>query len=125
MTLAEKMCEELRVGGLSDTYVAEGAPDTKDDALSLTPYMGSPVDIDQGIIGDEQNVQCHVRGKTYISGYALAWEAYGALLAKFGAQAAYDGYRIVEFMQSPTYLGRDEKGRRLFSFNMRLKKIFT
>jgi hypothetical protein len=125
MNLVEEICNDLRVEGLANTYVIEGAPDTKDDAISLTPYLGYPVDADQGVVGDEQSVQCYVRGKTYNSGYTLAWEAYEMLLTRFEERKTYDGYGIVEFMQSPTYLERDEKGRCMFSFNMRFRKIFS
>ena len=125
MTLVEELCDDLRANGLPDTYVIEGAPDEKDNAISLTPYLGSAIESDQSVVGDEQNIQCFVRGSTYVSAYALAWDSYNFLMAKNEEQADYAGYGIVEFLQSPTYLRRDEKGRHMFSFNMRLRKIFT
>jgi hypothetical protein len=124
MTLVEELCNDLRSNGMANTYVIEGAPDNKDDAISLTPYMGYPIDADHGIVGDQQYVQCYVRGKTYASGYDLIWGAYNLLMSRLEEHALYADYSIIELMQSPTYLERDEKKRCMFSFNMRMRKIF-
>lgn len=123
MTLIDAIRQALLDAGVTPVYLAGGMPDTKDDGVTVNPYMGEPVDADQTVVGDIQRVQIYVRGKSYQSGYDLAWKAYKALLQAMVGQVVFEGYRILEFLQSPSYIGRDEKQRYLSSFNLRSQKI--
>lgn len=106
-------------------YAIEGAPDEADEALTVTPYLGTPVDADQATVGDLQNVQIFSRGATRLSGSELSWSAYEALLNAQESAAPFAEYVILTFNQSPSYIGRDEKKRYLYSFNLQLQKKLT
>jgi hypothetical protein len=122
MTPIESICAAMRGVGM-DVYVVHGAPDTKNDVLEMTPYLGFPVTADQGIVGDEQRISVRGRAEMYKVGYDLTWQAYQFLLAAMQNGTAFEGYWIVEILQSPTYIEKDRKNRYLFDFNVRLKKI--
>jgi len=119
----EEMVQALRDVNILPVYLIEGAPDTKDTVASLTPYLGTPIAGDQEIMGDRQNVQAYARGANYADVHDLAWDVYKMLMVFMRTQTEFDGYALVDFFQSPTYIGKDEKQRYLMSFNMQLRKL--
>jgi len=123
MTPIESLAAALDTVGITPLYLMEGAPDAENTAISLTPYMGAPISADQALIGDEQSVQAYIRGDRYAEGYELAWKAYRAVCALMEQQESFEDYRIAGVMQSPTYIGRDEKRRYLLSFNFRMRRF--
>jgi hypothetical protein len=123
MTPTEMIVNELRNSGVTNAYMIEGAPDTKDEAVSLTPYDSTPVSADQTSIGHDLRIQVYIRGKTYDSAYALSWSAFDYMQTFQMSSRDFMGYRITDFIQSPSYIGRDDKRRYEMVFNVSLRKI--
>lgn len=118
MTLTEALALRLRNVGIR-AYVLN-ASDDNGPTVTVTPYMGEVVGVDQGVIGDIARIQFYARGspKNYEDAESLAWQAYDEILRILHAGEIAEGYRSQQPIQSPTYLDIDEKGRHMLVFNV-------
>jgi hypothetical protein len=118
MTLVEALVQKLRDAGV--TAYALDSPDEKNTTVTVTPYMSEVVGVDQAVVGDISRVQFYARGAAldYPGAEAFAWKAYREVLRIYETAEATEGYVSLEPLQPPTYLGTDDKGRYLFSFNV-------
>ena len=124
MTLLEALVQRLRDLGVLSVY-ALNSPDDRDLTVTLRPYMGEVIPGDQGVLGDDQYIQYFTRGepKKYPDAEGLAWGAYRLVLQIHESRGHIVGYLTMLPIQPPTYLGEDEKGRPLFSFNVPYRRI--
>ena len=90
MTAIEAIRDEMESAGVTPIYLLEGAPDSKVAAISLTPYMGEPIPVDQTIVGDIQRIQAFVRGGSYEEAYDLSWKAYEVILEFIASQQVFE-----------------------------------
>jgi hypothetical protein len=118
MTLVEALVQKLRDAGV--TAYALNSPDEKNATVTVTPYMGEVIGVDQAVVGDISRVQFYARGAAldYPGAEDLAWRAYREILRLYETAEVTEGYVSREPLQAPTYLGTDDKGRHLFSFNV-------
>jgi hypothetical protein len=118
MTLVESLVQKLCTSGV--TAFALNSPDEKNTTVTVTPYMGEVVGVDQAVIGDISRVQFYMRGAAldYPGAEAFAWRAYREALRIYESAELTEGYVSLEPLQAPTYLGMDDKERYLFSFNV-------
>ena len=112
----EKVAEAMIAAGMKVNLV-HSAPQKRFDVITLTPYFGAPVKADQAIIGDIQRVNVNVLGKEYKTGYNVIWEAYNFLNNSMKTGIVYEGYSITDFVQSPVFIGNEDKGGSVFVFN--------
>jgi hypothetical protein len=118
MTLTEALVQKLRAAGV--TAYALDSPDEKNTTVTVTPYMGEVIGVDQAVVGDISRVQFYTRGAAldYPGTEAFAWQAYREILRIYESAETTEGYVSLEPLQAPTYLGTDAKSRHLFSFNV-------
>jgi hypothetical protein len=121
MTLTEALV--LRLRGVGLTAYALNSPDEQNATVTVTPYLGEPLTADQGVVGDVQGVQFFTRGPDFPSAEELAWQAYEEISRVLEEAEVTLGYVSLAPNQAPSYLGQDEKGRHLFSFNARYRRV--
>jgi hypothetical protein len=123
MTLVEALVQKLRNVGVA--AYALNSPDEKDTTVTVTPYMGEVIGVDQAVVGYISRVRFYTRGAAldYPGAEAFAWRAYREALRIYGTAEMTEDYISLEPLQAPTYLGTDDKGRYLFSFNVPYRRI--
>lgn len=103
-------------------------PDQPDTVLVLTNYQGPANRLhgDKGIPVDERlAVQVMARAVGYDDAAALAEQAYDALQFRHATLNSGRRYAWSIAQQYPAPVGRDQNGRVLISFNLRLRRHRT
>ena len=122
-TLAQALAQKLRYAGIR-AYVLNASEDNG-PTVTVTPYMGEVIGADQAVVGDVARIQFYTRGspRDYESAETLAWRAYNEILRIQETAEPVEGYRSGQPLQSPTYIGIDEKDRHMLSFNVPYRRI--
>ena len=118
MTLIEALAQKMRDAGVT-AYVLN-SPDEKNTTVTVSPYMGEVVSVDQAVVGDIQRIQYYARGapRNYPDAEAMIWKAYREVLRLQDSAESIEGYVSLQPMQAPSYVGIDDKDRHMFTFNV-------
>ena len=96
-------------------------PEDPDDQVALFEYGGEPPVIGLGDTGGVQfenpAVQVVVRDTSYTDARTLAETCYNSMAKIQGDTLSSTEYHVCRPLQSPFFLGRDEKGRPMIACN--------
>lgn len=110
------------------SFVVNGyGPKSPDDCIKINMTSGDPT---HWYVRNDWSLQLLSRSKDMEVSKSIIQQVYNAILNKFGLQLpeytlgslvfpAIKAYRIVP-MQTPGYIGADNAGREMFSFNITL-----
>ncbi len=92
-------------------------PDKPDDLISLYDTGGFPPEI--AISPLRRTVQVSTRNILYASGWELIWDLFKCLDTPEKRVFIMNGRKLfIKATQPPSFLGRDDSNRALFSFNL-------
>lgn len=95
-------------------------PDAPDNILGLIEYAGVPPDIPIDLL--DRRVQIMARSDVYATARTMAYAVFNALDKGSGRGAGValtlTRKAVINAIQSPFYLGPDERGRHQFVFNV-------
>ncbi len=95
-------------------------PETPDNLLAVQEYAGVPPDIPIPLL--DRRVQVLIRNKSYASARTLAFSVFNALDTGFSRPAGVvltaSRTAVINALQSPFMLERDEMDRSIFVFNL-------
>lgn len=107
----------------TDIWIGE-IPDDTDDALTVIATGGFEPDPDLGDDIEYPTIQIDCRSTTYATAQTLSQAAHTLFLGNNNTTITSGG-KYIFFMnpiQEPTYIGKDDKDRKIFSCNYRFIK---